>query len=77
MRDKIKLACRLVLQGAIWVYVLSIQVGGQTLFHRAHEVLVNNQVVAAIESQITRGYQSAIDMAASGAGRVFARRDRG
>ena len=67
MREKLKAAVRGLLQGVIWVFVLSIRVDGRTLFHHAHDVLVNNQVVAAVEVQATRAMKAALDTASSGA----------
>ncbi len=71
MRENFAAAGRILFHGVIWVFVLSIRVDGQTIFSRAHEVLVNNQVVAAIEGQAARGIQAVLDMAATGAGRLL------
>ncbi|MEY4631632.1 MAG: hypothetical protein RIQ81_1752 [Pseudomonadota bacterium] len=71
MREKLKSAGKLVLQGVVWVFVLSIQVDGRTLFSHAHGILVDNQVVAAVESQVTKGLRAASDLASSQARRIF------
>ena len=77
MRERFAALGRILLQGVIWVFVLSIRVDGQTLFHRAHEVLVNNQIVAANEAQATRGFRAAVDMATSSAGSLLKGRGQG
>lgn len=35
--------------GIIWVYILSIRIGGQTLFRYANDILVQNSIVEAID----------------------------
>ena len=71
MRENLKGAGKLVLHGVIWVFVLSVPVNGRTLFSHAHGILVDNQIVAAIESQITKGCQAAFDLASDQARRLF------
>lgn len=45
MKERLKKLGRVLLVGAIWVYVLSIPVKGQILFDYAHGVLVQNSLV--------------------------------
>ncbi len=77
MRERLKAAGRILFQGVIWVFVLSIRVDGRTVFYHAHDVLVNNQVVAAVEAQATRAFHAAVDMASSGAGHLADRLSKG
>jgi hypothetical protein len=49
--------------GVIWVYILSIRVGGLTLFHYANDILVQNQIVEAIDRQLADTVQDARDLA--------------
>lgn len=41
--------------GIIWVYILSIRVGGQTLFRYANDILVQNSIVEAIDHTLADG----------------------
>lgn len=75
MREKLKSLCKLALHGVIWVYVLSVPVNGQTLFSRAHGILVDNPVVAAIENQVSKGFRAAWDMASGQARRLLREND--
>lgn len=43
-------------QMVLWVYILSISWSHQTLFERAQEVLVRNQVVGVITDEIVQTY---------------------
>lgn len=71
MREKLKAAGKLLLHGVVWVFILSIQVDGRTLFSHAHGILVDNQIVAAIESQVVKGWRAASDVASSQARRIL------
>lgn len=77
MRERLKAFGRILFHGVIWVFVLSIRVDGRTLFHHANDVLVNNQIVAAIESQATRAFNAACEFASSGASRLADRISKG
>lgn len=66
MQERLKAAARILLHGVIWVFVLSIRVDGRPLFHHAHNVLVDNQVVAGIQSEAARGFRAVRELAASG-----------
>jgi hypothetical protein len=44
--------------GVLWVYILSIRVGDGTIFHHANDVLVQNQIVEAIDEQLAQGWES-------------------
>ncbi len=71
MREKLKALSKLALHGVIWVYVLSVPVNGQTLFSHAHGILVDNRVVAAIETQVSKGIRAAYDIASGQARRLL------
>jgi hypothetical protein len=49
--------------GVVWVYILSIRLGGQTVFHYANDILVKNQIVEAIDRQLADVVQDAKDLA--------------
>ncbi len=52
MNDMIRMFAKIALQMVIWVFVLSVSWSGQTLYERAHSVLVDNSIVAAIDSEL-------------------------
>lgn len=52
MKDVIKRIGKTALQGLIWVFVLSLNWNGRTLFSHANEVFVQNQVVLAADAQL-------------------------
>ena len=58
MKDRLKKAGRVLLIGAIWVYVLSIPAGGQLLFDHAHGLLVQNAVVQALQREAKSTWSS-------------------
>ena len=45
--------------GVIWVYILSIKVYGRTLFGYANEILVQNQIVEAIDHTLADSVDAA------------------
>lgn len=49
MSDKVKKVLRILGIGAIWVYVLSVRIGGQTIFYYANDILVQNRIVESID----------------------------
>ena len=51
IKERVKKVGKLVLTGAIWVYVLSIPVGEDLLFDKIYDVLVDNSVVHAIQRE--------------------------
>ena len=52
MNDLIRMLGKVALQMVMWVFVLSISWGGRNLFERAHGVLVENSIVAALDSEL-------------------------
>ena len=51
--DILKFAVKTAAVGAFWVFVLSIRVEDKALFHHATEVLVQNDVVYAVDTELT------------------------
>jgi hypothetical protein len=63
MSDRMKNILKFVGVGVVWVYILSIRVGGSTLFQHANDILVQNQIVEAIDRQLAEVFESAMNMA--------------
>lgn len=49
----------------IWVFILSIRWDGQTLYDRSHEILVDNSVVAMIETRTIELWEDLLRHASS------------
>ena len=49
MSDRTKKVLKFLGMGVLWVYILSVRVGKETIFYHAHDILVENQIVEAIE----------------------------
>ena len=49
MSETVKRVLKTMGFGIIWVYVLSIRIGGGTLFSYANDILVQNSIVEAID----------------------------
>lgn len=49
LKDCLKWLGRTLLTATAWVFILSIQVRGQTLFAHSHEILIENPFVEAID----------------------------
>jgi len=73
MSDRTKKILRFFGMGVLWVYLLSIRVGGETIFHYAHDILVENQIVEAIDRQLGETYQSAVKVAGNAFNRITGR----
>lgn len=52
MQDLLKRLLKVIAQGILWVFILSIQWKGNPVFHYAHEVFVDNALVAAIDTEL-------------------------
>lgn len=52
MRDHLKRLGKFALTFIMWVFILSIRVDGRTIFSHANDVLVQNSIVAAIDSEL-------------------------
>ncbi len=57
MNDFLKWCFKISLNGVLWVFILSITVGGQTLFTRANELLVKNPLVEALDEELADLWQ--------------------
>jgi len=69
MSDRTKNILKFLGMGVLWVYILSVRIGNETLFHRANNILVKNQVVEAIDRQFAEAYEGVSKQASD----VFAR----
>jgi hypothetical protein len=65
MSDRMKKVLKFVGVGVLWVYILSIRVGGSTIFHYANDILVQNQIVEAIDRQLAVAYDHAMETASN------------
>ncbi|MEZ4742554.1 MAG: hypothetical protein R3B45_08915 [Bdellovibrionota bacterium] len=52
MNEFIKIILKMALQMVVWVFILSISWSGRTLFDRAHELLIRNSIVEAVDSEL-------------------------
>ena len=53
MNDLLKWLSRTVLTAVVWVFVLSVNVEGRTLFSYANEILVQNSVVRMVDEELS------------------------
>lgn len=58
MGDRTKGILKFLGLGVLWVYILSIRVGQETIFHHANDILVQNQIVEAIDRQLAETWDS-------------------
>jgi hypothetical protein len=54
MNDILKWVGKLVLQSIMWVFILSIQWDGRSLFYHANETLVQNQFVRNVDEELAQ-----------------------
>lgn len=52
MNDIIKWFLKFALQGIAWVFVLSINIGGMTIFDRMHGVFIQNALVQSLDEEV-------------------------
>lgn len=52
MNDILKWVGKLVLHSIMWVFILSIQWDGKSLFYYANDVLVQNELVQTADEQL-------------------------
>jgi hypothetical protein len=69
MGDRTKKFLKFLGLGVLWVYILSIRIGNETIFKHANEILVQNQIVEAIDNQLAETWEQV----SAKAGDVFAR----
>lgn len=70
MHYRIKKFLRYMLIFAAWVFFLSIRIGDQTLFAHAHDLLVDNKIVAAVDAEVTELWDRISMTAKTAYGRV-------
>jgi hypothetical protein len=73
MSDRTKKVLKFFGMGVLWVYSLSIRVGSETIFYHAHDILVENQVVEAIDRQLAEAYEGAVNLASNTFDRISGR----
>lgn len=52
MNDFLKWLGKVMLTGVIWVFLLSITVGGRSLFSYANDILVQNALVQYVDEEL-------------------------
>lgn len=76
MGDRTKKMLKFLGLGILWVYILSIRVGGDTMFHFANNILVKNHIVEAIDRQLADSYDGALRVAGNAYSRLTGRDTR-
>ena len=52
MSDRIKRVFKVLLQGVIWIFVLSIQIEGRPIFYYLNDIMVKNSVVKGVDREL-------------------------
>ena len=52
IQDLIKWLIKIFMHLVVWVFILSIQWDGRTLYDRAHEILVDNPLVDLVDEEL-------------------------
>ena len=73
MSDRTKKVLKFAGMGVLWVYILSVRVGRETIFYHAHDILVENQIVEAIDRQLAQAYDGALKFASNTFDRITGR----
>jgi hypothetical protein len=73
MSDRTKTVLKFFGVGVLWVYILSIRVGSETIFYHAHDILVENQIVEAIDQQLADAYEGVVNLASNTFDRISGR----
>jgi hypothetical protein len=73
MSDRTKTVLKFFGMGVLWVYILSIRVGSETIFYHAHDILVENQIVEAIDQQLADAYEGVVNLASNTFDRISGR----
>ena len=73
MSDRVKNTLKFLSTGVLWVYILSIRVVEGTIFHYANDILVKNQIVEAIDRQLTEAVSSVSHFATNGFAKISGR----
>ena len=53
MRSLLLFAFRWFFSFLVWLFLFSLRWDGQTLFDRAHETLVDNELVSSVETELS------------------------
>ncbi len=54
MNDFVKWIGKILLHCVMWVFVLSVQWDGKSLFYHANDILVQNQLVQTADEELAR-----------------------
>jgi hypothetical protein len=73
MGDRTRKVLKFLGMGVLWVYILSIRFGQETLFHHANDILVENQIVEAIDRQLEDAFTGAVNLASGTFNRITGR----
>lgn len=77
MSDKSKKALQILSVGVVWVYILSIRIGGQTIFHYANDIFVQNRIVEAIDRSFADTMDTVVHSVKVTFHSITGRKDRG
>jgi len=73
MSDRTTKVLKFLGMGVLWVYILSIRIGQETIYYHAHDILVENQIVDAIDHQLAESYDGAAKFASNTFSRLSGR----
>lgn len=73
MSDRTKKVLKFMGMGVLWVYILSIRIGQETIFYHAHDILVENHIVEAVDRQLAEAYDGAVRFASNTFNRISGR----
>jgi hypothetical protein len=76
MSERSKKILKFLGLGVLWVYLLSIRLGGETMFYYANDILVKNQIVEAIHHQFLDAVDAAGNLASSGFSKISGKKRR-
>lgn len=65
IQDLIKWATKILLHMVVWVFILSIQWEGRSLYDRAYEVLVDNPLVDLVDEELNELWDKVSETAES------------
>ncbi|MEI6834954.1 MAG: hypothetical protein WCL28_13280 [bacterium] len=73
MSDRTTKVLKFLGMGVLWVYILSIRIGQETIYYHAHDILVENHIVDAIDRQLADAYDGAAKFASNTFSRLSGR----
>lgn len=59
MNDILKWLIKTLGLAVVWVFILSIEVRGRTLFSHANEILVQNDLVRTLDAELSEAFYKA------------------